>query len=107
MGHLINGYNSCFDWHPRGNLIVAGTGQSTVTAWREADLQPHWHAVLLPDGKAATFSAAGELLDGKPEEVDQYLVYYVEREAGKIETLTRPSSANCYRPRLPTPLKPR
>ena len=107
VGHLINGYNSCFDWHPRGNLIVAGTGQSTVTAWREADLQPHWHAVLLPDGKAATFSAAGELLDGKPEEVDQYLVYYVEREAGKIETLTRPSSANCYRPRLPTPLKPR
>ena len=81
--HLLS-----FSWHPRGNLFAIGSQQSMITAWREADLQPYWHAVLLPEGKAATFSAAGELLDGKPEEVDQYLVYYVDRGDGKIETLT-------------------
>ena len=84
----INGFGQCASWHPRGHLVAMGTQQSTITAWREADLRPHWHAVALPKGQAATFSAAGELLSGKPEEIDQYLVYYVEREPGQIETLT-------------------
>lgn len=74
-------------WHPRGHLIAFGSTQSTITARDSSKLQPYWHAVLLPEGKAATFSAAGELLDGKPEEVDEYLVYYVDRGDGKIETL--------------------
>lgn len=42
----------------------------------------------LPDNKSVTFSAAGELIDGKPEEIDQYLVYYIDRGDGRIETLT-------------------
>jgi hypothetical protein len=28
------------------------------------------------------------LIDGKPEEIDQYLVYYIDRGDGRIETLT-------------------
>ena len=97
----INGFGQCASWHPRGHLFATGTAQSTITAWREADLQPHWHAVALPKGQAATFSAAGELLSGKPEEIDPYLVYYVEREPGQIETLT-PAE---FRKLLPPELK--
>ena len=43
---------------------------------------------MLPDDKSAAFSAAGELIDGKPEEIDPYLVYYIDRGDGRIETLT-------------------
>jgi len=84
----FNNYASSYAWHPRGHLISAANSMSTFSAWRESDLQPHWHSVLLPDGKAATFSAAGELISGNAEDIDQYLIYYVEREPGKIETLT-------------------
>ncbi len=42
----------------------------------------------MTDDKTATFSAAGELLSPDPEQFDSHLVYYVEREAGKIELLT-------------------
>ncbi len=75
-------------WHPRGNLIAYISVASMVNVVRESDLQPHWHAVLLPDGKSATFSGAGELLNSKPEELDPYLIYYVDRGQGQIETLT-------------------
>ncbi len=83
-----NGCIESYAWHPRGNSLTTGALQSTITAWTAADLQPYWHAVLLPEAKAATFSAAGELISENAEEVDPYLVYYVEREDGKIETLT-------------------
>jgi len=33
------------------------------------------------------FCAAGELLDGKPEEIDPYLIYDLDRGDGRIETL--------------------
>jgi hypothetical protein len=75
-------------YQPQGDLIIGGDSQSRITAWRQADLQPHWHSVLLPEQKSATFSAAGELLDGDPEAVEKYLVYYLERDDGRIETLT-------------------
>ncbi len=69
----------------------------SIYGWHEADFQPYWHGVLLPDNKSAAFSAAGELLDGKAEEIDQYLVYYIDRGDGCIETLTPLSSASCCR----------
>ena len=75
-------------WHPNGHLIATGTDQGAITAWDASNLQPYWSTVLLPRRKTATFSAAGELIDGNPDEIDDYLVYYVEREPGKIETLT-------------------
>lgn len=75
-------------WSPRGNLIAIGTEGGRFTVWHEADFQPYWHGVLLPENKSATFSAAGELIDGKPEEIDPYLVYYLDRGDGRIETLT-------------------
>ncbi len=76
------------DWSPLGNLIATGSHQSTITAWTADDLQPLWHAVLLPEGKAATFSVAGELISNNAEKVDPYLVCYLERDDGKIENLT-------------------
>lgn len=60
-------------WHPRGNMIPYSSGQSMVSTVRESDLQPHWHALLLPQGKSATLSGAGELLNPNPEEFDPYL----------------------------------
>lgn len=75
-------------WHPRGHLFAVGTLEARFTIWHESDLQPYWHGVLLPDNKYASFSAAGELLAGNPDEIDQYLVYYIDRGDGRIETLT-------------------
>ena len=74
-------------WHPRGHLIVTGVAQSEITAWDASNLQPYWHAVLLPKHKSATFSGAGELIDGDAETLEKNLVYYLERDNGKIETL--------------------
>ncbi len=75
-------------WHPRGHLFAIATEQSRFTVWNESNYQPHWHGVLLPDNKSVTFSAAGEVLDGNPEQIDQFLVYYLDRGDGRIETLT-------------------
>jgi serine/threonine protein kinase/WD40 repeat protein len=75
-------------WQPRGHLFATGTTSSRFTVWNEAEVQPYFHGVILPDDKFVTFSAAGELLDGKPEEIDPYLVYYIDRGDGRIETLT-------------------
>ncbi len=75
-------------WHPRGHLFAIGTRDARFTVWHQADVQPYWHGVLLPDNKSASFSAAGELLAGNPDEIDQYLVYYIDRGDGRIETLT-------------------
>jgi WD40 repeat protein len=88
----FNGYNygprSLPQYHPRGHLVAANYVQGALVACRETDVQPYWHIVLLPGDQSATFSAAGELLDGKPEEIDQYLAYFIDRGNGRIETLT-------------------
>ena len=81
----MNGYFNSAAWHPRGNLIVIGSGQSTLTGWNAMDLEPNWHAIMLPEKKSATFSAAGELLSGVPKDLDKQLVYYVDRGNGSIE----------------------
>jgi hypothetical protein len=73
-------------WQPGGKQLLLGGTE--VTALDEEGLQNLWHAVALPGGWAVTFSAAGELLDGDPDDVDPYLIYYVQRDDGPIETLT-------------------
>jgi hypothetical protein len=75
-----------FEYQPHGESIAVTYGESAVTVLDD-DLQPVWHAALLPDMKSATFSAAGELIDGAPSVVDPYLVYYYENEEGRIESL--------------------
>jgi WD40 repeat protein len=75
-------------YHPRGHLLAMNYGQSMLTAARVSDLEPYWHILLLPGERSATFSPAGELLDGDPAEVDQFLRYYVDRGEGRIELLT-------------------
>ena len=45
-----------------------------------------WTAVLLSEGRAAVFSAAGELLHGDPDAGEKHLVYLVERE-GRCDVL--------------------
>jgi len=57
--------------------------------------------VLLPDGEAAVFSAAGELLHGDAAAVENGLVYIVEDEAGRVAYL-RPSE---FRQRLADAVK--
>lgn len=75
-----------FEYQPHGESIAVTYGESIVTVL-DNDLQPVWHAALLPEMKSATFSAAGELIDGDPSVVDPYLVYYYENKEGRIETL--------------------
>ena len=86
----LNGFfeQQAYRYQPSGNLFAVAFGESVITVLTDEDLQPHWHAVLLPELRSATFSAAGEMIDGVPTIVDPYLVYYFENDDGRIETLT-------------------
>ena len=49
--------------------------------------EARWIAILLPDGKSVTFSAAGQVLDGSPQTVEKHFVYVVENEHSQFELL--------------------
>jgi len=42
---------------------------------------------MLPDGQSVTFSAAGELLHGEPEVVEEELTYLIEKPSGALDLL--------------------
>lgn len=73
-------------WQPQGHQLLLGGTE--ITSLDRRDLHRLWHAVALPAGRAVTLSAAGELMDGAANDVDHYLVYYVERDDERIEALT-------------------
>ena len=86
----LNGHfeQIAYRYQPYGSLLAVAFGESAITLLHDEDLQPYWHAVLLPEMRSATFSAAGELLDGAPDIVDPFLAYYFEDGSGRIETVT-------------------
>lgn len=86
----LNGFfeKRAYRYQPFGSLLAVGFGESVITALEDEDLQPYWHTVLLPEMQSVTFSAAGQLIDGTPDNVDPYLIYYIENNEGRIETLT-------------------
>lgn len=85
----LNGFFEAraYQFQPFGNLLAVAFGESGITVLNDEGLQPYLHITLLPDMNSATFSAAGELIDGSPDIVDPYLTYYFENNEGRIETL--------------------
>ncbi|WP_231746818.1 serine/threonine-protein kinase [Maioricimonas rarisocia] len=78
------------DWNPEQPLLGQHNYVSLVSAMHADSLEPYWTAVLLPDGRHVSFSAAGEILDGDAGAIEEWLVYYVATEENRVETL-RPS----------------
>jgi len=87
-GHIRNTVNAVA-WSPDGEILASGGHQSSMLRfWDGAFLKPLRTGVVLRDGRSATFDAAGKVVDGDPELIEQEFVYMVQREPnGPIETL--------------------
>jgi len=58
---------------PDGTL-VSGSYDQTAIAWDAETGEPKWVIALLKDGQTATFNAAGQLIDGNLDAVEESLV---------------------------------
>ncbi len=83
---LAENYTS-IDWHPSRNMVLIADQGDAITCWDASIMEPYWQGVILPGKKAVTLTAAGQILHGDRELVEQSLVYYVENEDGTIELL--------------------
>ncbi len=77
-------------WSPDGKHL-ASLGRDRALQVSSDKGEPEWTVVFLPNGRAATLSAAGELLQGDSEVIEEELVYLVEQTDGRIEVL-RPAA---------------
>ncbi len=80
------GVVSSVAWSPDGKHLASAGHDDTIQV-SSARGEPELTIVVPPDGRSATFSAAGELLYGDPDVVEQELVYLVEQSDGRIEVL--------------------
>ena len=75
------------DWSHDGRRIVSYSSDSTVIVRNAETGEPEWTAVLLKDGQAASFTAAGQPLVGDSDLMEKEFVYVVEAEDGRLEVL--------------------
>ena len=90
-------------WTHDGSHFLTAAFDGTIRYYRADPVEPLWVAVNLPEGKAVTFSAGGEILHGDPEVVEEELVYLVETPTGTVETL-KPSEFQERVEALPSPV---
>jgi serine/threonine protein kinase/WD40 repeat protein len=67
---------------PDGKRFIAAAASGTIRSFSYPDCQPQWVTIMLPDGKSATLTGAGEAID-IPDNTTDELVYIVEREPGR------------------------
>ncbi len=77
-------------WTPDGRSLASASNDSTIVVWDTGTAEPEWTAVLLPNRQSVTFSAAGQILHGDPDVIEENLIYLVEKPSGAMELL-RPS----------------
>jgi WD40 repeat protein len=75
------------DWSPTGTFIASAADDGTVIVWDAETTEPVWVGVQLRSRESATFSAAGQVLDGDPDVLEEHFVYIVENEDGRQELL--------------------
>lgn len=76
------------DAHPSRDLFTTTHDDSTIISWDADVMEPYWRALLLPEDQSVTITAAGQIMHGDREVVDEHLIYYVENDEGRIEMLT-------------------
>jgi len=84
---------------PEGLLTVGGP-DCRVTAWDPETGDPAWTVAMLGNGKTATFTAAGQLVGGDMEAIEDSLVYVIQPEEGDQRRL-KPSEFYTQIPLVP------
>ncbi|NQT17263.1 MAG: protein kinase [Planctomycetes bacterium] len=90
-GPVLEGHMSLVDtvdFNPKTGTL-ASSGDNTVRLWDGSTGEPKMTIVMLHDDRSATFSAAGQLLDGDPATVAEDFIYLVEQADGRMDLRTR------------------
>jgi hypothetical protein len=82
-------------WTPDGKWLISRSEDGTIRKWNAETGDPDWVILQVPGGRSITFSAAGEILHGDPDVVEQNLVYLVETDEARLEML-KPSEFRKY-----------
>ncbi len=85
---LRDGIVSSLSWSRKGNRLAASSDGGTIRVFETEGMQPLWTAVVLPSRQEAVFSAAGQILHGRPTTADEHFVYVAQTEAGRYELYT-------------------
>jgi WD40 repeat protein len=68
---------------------LASMGGNTIRLWDGTTGDPQKTIILLDGGRSATFSAAGQMLDGDAATFEDDFVYFVEQPDGRMELSPR------------------
>ncbi len=75
-------------WAKEGNRLAASRNDGTIRVHEAGALEPLWTAVVPRSGRAAVFSAAGQMLSGYLANADEDFVYVAQAESGRFELFT-------------------
>jgi WD40 repeat protein len=75
-------------WSPDGKHILSASRDNTVRMWNAETFDCQLVILKMTDGTTTTFSAAGELLDGNRESLEQDVRYVVERDGETPRLMT-------------------
>jgi len=93
-------YSQSICWNQE-NRIVATFGDGDIRCWDGETSQLLWTALPLKSGNTVTFSLDGRIIDHSGKNVEQTVIYLVERTRGRIATLTPSASAKLRHPTAP------
>ena len=74
--------------HDGSRLAAVSTFDNTFQVSNASTAEPLWVGVRLSEGRSVTFTAAGQLLAGDRQLVEQEFVYVVEDLDGRVELLS-------------------
>jgi len=75
-------------WSPDGKRVLSASRDNSARIWNAETGRCEALVLTLTDGTTATFSATGELLDGRPASVEKDIRCLIERPNGTVELLS-------------------
>jgi WD40 repeat protein/serine/threonine protein kinase/Leucine-rich repeat (LRR) protein len=78
----------CLAWNSKGNRLASASDDGTLRVHETTHADPLWSAVILPSGRSAVFSPAGQMLHGWPQTAEQDFVYVAQIDDGRFELYT-------------------